>query len=423
MKKPLPSNILYAQSGGATAVINVTAAALLGEARKHPEHIKNTYAAAGGITGVLNEELYDVTRVPETDLRSVANVPGAFFGTCRYKLQDAAENDNEYRRIYEVFKEHNIGYFFYNGGNDSQDTSNKIARYCEQRGMEVCCIGIPKTIDNDLIHTDTSPGFGSAAKYLAVSLLETSADVISICGTSTKVFIMETMGRDSGWLAGSGVLIKKQEEDPPHITLVPERPLQMSEFLNKVDTWVKKIGYCVIVTSEGLRDPNGNYLHASQTVSDDFGHQQLGGVGIVLAQNIKSTLGYKYQLAIPCYMQRAAGHLVSNTDYEMAQRVGTRAVQLALEGKKSVMVTIERLSNTPFRWETGYVSLDRIANYKKTLPDDYLTADGYNMSAEAYAYYAPLIRGEQYPAYQKNGIPAASTLSKQHTKKQLPAFS
>ena len=413
-----PKNILYAQSGGATSVINITAIALLSEARKHPRVMKHLYAADGGITGVLNEELYDVTNISERDLLSIANAPGAYFGTCRYKLKEIAEDASEYQRIYEIFKAHAIGYFFYNGGNDSQDTSAKIAKYCAQRGLEVCCIGIPKTIDNDLTHTDTSPGFGSAAKYLAVSLSEASADLISICGTSTKVFILEAMGRDTGWLAGSGILLKNEPTDYPHITLVPERPFVEEAFLKQVDTWVKELGYCVIVTSEGIRDANGDYLQASRTVIDKFGHQQLGGVGIYLAHRIKEKLNYKYQLAIPSYMQRAAKHLISVVDHEMAQQVGEQALRFALQGKRSIMVTIERLSNVPFRWRVGEVALERVANHKKPLPSNFLGEDGFTLSEEARAYYLPLVRGERYPTY-KDGLPAKPTLIKQRLKKKL----
>lgn len=416
-----PKNILYAQSGGATSVINITAIALLSEARKHPQWMTNLYAADGGITGVLNEKIYDLTDIPEQDLHSIANAPGAYFGTCRYKLKNADVDPSEYQRIYEIFKAHGIGYFFYNGGNDSQDTSAKIARYCAGQGLDVCCIGIPKTIDNDLMHTDTSPGFGSAAKYLAVSLSEMGADLISICGTSTKVLILEAMGRDTGWLAGSGILIKDTPTAAPHITLVPERPFVEQPFLKRVEAWVKDLGYCIIVTSEGIRDEHGDYLQASRTVIDEFGHRQLGGVGIYLAQRIKEELDYKYQLAIPSYMQRAAKHLISIADHAMAQEVGVQAVRFARQGRRSIMVTIERLSDSPFRWQVGEVPLERVANHKKPLPANFLTEDGYALTEEARAYYLPLVQGEKYPRYT-NGLPTKPTLIRKRLPKKLAPF-
>ena len=405
-------NILYAQSGGATSVINVTAKALIKAAQQYPDKIERIYASDGGITGVLTENLFDVTDSSAAELDSITNVPGAFFGTCRYKLQDPHKDEREFQRIYEVFKNHNIGYFFYNGGNDSQDTSHKISDWCRGKGMEVRCLGIPKTIDNDLAHTDNCPGFGSVAKFLAVSLFEISADLISICSSSTKVFVLETMGRDTGWLAGATSLIKRRKEDPPHLILLPEYPLRKRDLLNKVNQYVKRLGYCVIVASEGLRDETGDYLSASNVVIDDFGHHQLGGAAPILAGMIKKELGYKYHWAVPDYMQRAAKHLVSRVDYEQAAAVGEQGVHYAVAGEDSIMTCIERLHSTPYKWRVGKVPLQAVANKQKRLPAEFINPAEYSLTAAAREYYLPLIQGEVYPKYEQGLIPPASLIKR-----------
>lgn len=415
-------NLLYAQSGGATSVINVTAKALIETAQKHPDKIAKIYASDSGITGVLTEELFDITHSSPQDLTSITNVPGAFFGTCRYQLKDLKDDNSEYQRIYEVFKAHNIGYFFYNGGNDSQDTSNKIANWCRRKGLDVCCLGIPKTVDNDLPYTDNCPGFGSVAKFLAVSLAEVSADLISICKSSTKVFILETMGRDTGWLAGSTSLIKKKEEDPPHFILLPEHPFRAADFLAKVDLCVKRLGYCIIVTSEGLKDEKGDYLSASRVSMDDFGHYQLGGTAPVIAALIKKELNHKYHWAVPDYIQRAAKHLVSKVDYEQAAAVGQKGVEFALNGEKSVMVTIERVSSSPYQWKVGKTPLHLVANQQKNVPAEFFQPGNYSLNEEARSYYLPLIQGEVYPEYHQGLIRPAS-LIKHSVPPQLPRFS
>ena len=418
----MTKNIIYAQSGGATSVINVTAQALISTAQKHPNKIGKIYASDRGITGILEESFFDVTACTSQELESIANVPGAFFGTCRYKLKDPNKDDREYQRIFEIFKAYDIGYFFYNGGNDSQDTSHKIAKWCHDKGLDIHCLGIPKTIDNDLAHTDTCPGFGSVAKFLAVSLAEISADLRSICGSSTKVFILETMGRNAGWIAGATSLIKQRAEDPPHLILVPEHPLETKHFLSTVDKCVKNVGYCVIVASEGLKREDGNYLSASGVVVDDFGHHQLGGTAPVLANMIKQHLGYKYHWAVPDYMQRAARHLVSQVDYEQAHAVGEYGVRYAMEGLKGVMTTVQRVSSFPYKWEIGTADLKKVANTQRTLPDDYMDAAHYAMTAAARDYYLPLIQGESYPHYEQ-GLTRAASLTKKPIKPRLAPFS
>ena len=415
-------NVLYAQSGGATSVINVTAKSLIRTAQQYPNKIERIYASDSGITGVLTENLFDVTASTPQELDSITNVPGAFFGTCRYKLQDPRADEREFQRIYEVFKNHNIGYFFYNGGNDSQDTSYKIADWCRNKGMEVRCLGIPKTIDNDLPHTDNCPGFGSVAKFLAVTLFEISADLISICSSSTKVFVLETMGRDTGWLAGATSLIKRRKEDPPHLILLPEYPLRRKDFLNQVDQYVKQLGYCVVVVSEGVKNEAGDYLSASNVVIDDFGHHQLGGTAPVLAGLIKKELGYKYHWAVPDYMQRAAKHLVSRVDYEQAAAVGEKGVQYAMEGESSIMTSIERLNSSPYKWKVGKVPLQVVANKQKNLPPEFINPAEYSLTAAARDYYLPLIQGEVYPQYEQGLIPPAS-LIKRRVARKLADFS
>lgn len=415
-------NLIYAQSGGATAVINVTARALIEEARKHPQQIGSIYAANGGITGILTEKIFDITDASDEDIWSIENEPGAFFGTCRYKLDDPNKNDTQYRRLFEIFRAHNIGYFFYNGGNDSQDTTNRIAEWCRGNGHDVQCIGIPKTVDNDLTGTDSCPGFGSVAKYIAISIAEVSADLISICGSSTKAFVLETMGRDAGWIAGSAGLIKKKESDPPHLVLLPEVAFDKQKFLDKVKTCVEGYGYCVIVASEGIKDTNGEYITASHAVIDSFGHHQLGGVAPILAETIKQELDYKYHWAVPDYMQRACKHLVSEVDYLQAEAVGREGIKAAMAGKSEVMVGIKRISDAPYKWNIDTVPLTEVANKVKRIPASYISKDGLSLSAEAMSYYLPLVQGEKYPKYS-NGVLEKASLVKQEIPVKLSPFS
>lgn len=418
----MKKNLIYAQSGGATTVINVTAQGLIAAAQQYPDKIGKIYASDRGITGVLEESLFDVSSSTPAELNSITNVPGAFFGTCRYQLQDPQKDEREFQRIYELFKAHNIGYFFYNGGNDSQDTSHKIAQWCQAKGLDLCCLGIPKTIDNDLPYTDTCPGFGSVAKFLAVSLAEISADLRSICSSSTKVFILETMGRDSGWIAGATSLIKQKSADPPHLILLPEHPLEPKHFLATVDKWVKNIGYCVIVVSEGLRRENGDYFSVSSVLMDDFGHRQLGGTAPVLASMIKEHLGYKYHWAVPDYMQRAAKHLVSQVDYDQALAVGEQGVHYAMEGRKSIMIAIKRVSSFPYKWDIDTVPLKKVANQLKNVPTDFFNPVDYSMTAAARSYYLPLIQGEVYPQYEQ-GLTRPASLIKRPITAKLEPFS
>ncbi|MDP3559435.1 MAG: 6-phosphofructokinase [Legionellaceae bacterium] len=393
-------NALYAQSGGVTAVLNVSATAVIETARQHKTAIASVFAAQNGILGVLQETLVDTNAWDETHLRRLKDTPAGVFGSCRYKLKEAS---SDYARLLEVFRAHDIGYFFYNGGGDSQDTTHKIAEYCRQAGYPLSCIGIPKTIDNDLAFTDNCPGFASVAKYVAISTLEAGLDVAAMAASSTKVFILEVMGRHAGWIAAAAGLAAAGPEQPPHIILLPEVPFQPELFLKKVQHSVESFGYCVIVASEGIRNAEGNFLSESG-LRDAFGHAQLGGVAPVLAQNIKSALGYKYHWAVSDYLQRAARHIASQVDVDQAYAVGKAAVEYAVSGKQAVMPIIRRLSDSPYTWTVEPVALAEVANIERKMPAEYISEDGMGITDACKRYLLPLIQGEAYPSY-KNGLP------------------
>ena len=413
-------NALYAQSGGVTAVINASAAGVIETARANKDRIGKLYAGRNGIIGALREELIDTSKESRATIAALRHTPAGAFGSCRYKLKSFAENRREYERLFEVFRAHDIGYFFYNGGGDSQDTANKIAQIGTHLGYPVTCIGVPKTVDNDLPVTDTSPGFGSVAKYVAVSVREAGLDVQSMCESSTKVFIMEVMGRHAGWIAAAGGLAKQEPDDPPHIILLPEVPFDRDRFLARVQATVKHIGYCVIVVSEGAQYPDGKFLAEAGT-RDAFGHAQLGGVAPAIAAMVKDGLGYKYHWAVADYLQRAARHIASKVDVEQAYAVGRAAVEFALAGRNGVMPVIVRTSDSPYRWKIDVVALDRIANQEKKMPKSFITRDGFGVTAKARAYLAPLIQGEDYPPY-KHGVPQYARLKGVLVPKKLPAF-
>ena len=398
------NNILYAQSGGVTPVINATAASVIEAARANSDRIGNVFAAADGIIGALQERLIDTGSLGETELRALAHTPGGVFGSCRYKLKSMEKNQREYQRLIEVLDAHGIGTFFYNGGNDSADTANKVANMAAELGYPLNAIGIPKTIDNDLAVTDNCPGFGSVAKYVAVSIMEASLDVMSMASSSTKVFIMEVMGRHAGWIAASAGLARREVHDPPQIILFPEVPFDRQKFLAAVDDSVKRHGYCSIVVSEGARYADGTFL-ADAGTTDAFGHKQLGGVAPVVAELVKAELGYKYHWAVSDYLQRSARHIASRTDVEHARAVGKVAVELALEGRTGVMPVIERISDEPYEWKIATAKLEDIANHEKKMPGDYIADDGFGITPTARRYLEPLIRGEDYPEYDTQGLP------------------
>ena len=417
----MKKNLLYAQSGGVTPVINATACGVIETAREHGDRIGKIYAGKDGIIGVLREELIDTGRESKSAIAGLRHTPGGAFGSCRYKLKGLEENQRQYERLIEVFRAHDIGYFLYNGGGDSSDTAHKVSQIGKKMGFPVQCIGVPKTIDNDLPVTDNSPGFGSVAKYVAVSTLEASLDVESMASSSTKVFILEVMGRHAGWIAAAAGLAQRAEGDPPHVILFPEVPFKQREFLKKVRHAVENYGYCTIVVSEGVKDGKGRFL-ADAGTRDAFGHAQLGGVAPVVAGIVREKLGYKYHWAVSDYLQRSARHVASKTDVEQAWAVGAAAVRLAMEGKSGVMPVIRRKSNNPYRWEIGETSLGRVANVEKKLPPSYITADGFGITPAARRYLSPLIQGEDYPPYDRDGLPRYVRMKKVLVKKKLPDF-
>jgi len=412
-------NAIYAQSGGVTSVINATAAGVI-ETALRSNKINKIYAAKNGILGVLREELFDISKENLKEINKLIYTPGGAFGSCRYKLKEFKDQENEYSRLVEVFKKHNIGYFFYNGGGDSQDTVNKISEITAQLGWFVQCIGIPKTVDNDLAYTDNSPGFGSVAKYVAISTIEAGLDVASMAETSTKVFILEVMGRHAGWIAASSGLASQVKGDPPHLIIFPEIPFRKSTFLKAVKKTVNQEGYCVIVTSEGAQYKNGKFLAEAET-KDAFGHKQLGGVAPFLANLIKDSLGYKFHWAVSDYLQRSARHIASTVDLEQAYSVGKYAVKYAENGDSGVMPIIVRGKGKKYTWKISKAPLNKIANKEKKLPKKYITKDGFNITKACREYLLPLIQGEAYPQYKK-GIPVRARLKKILIKKELPNF-
>jgi len=412
-------NVLYAQSGGVTAVINATAAGVI-EAGRKSKKIGKIFAAKNGILGALHEELVDTSFESDREIAKLKHTPGGAFGSCRYKLQDPDNNNSEYKRLLDIFVAHNIGHFFYNGGGDSQDTANKIANFTRDMGFPVRCIGIPKTVDNDIPFTDNCPGYGSVAKYIAISTKEAGLDVASMAETSTKVFILEVMGRHAGWIAAASGLAQEKQTDPPHIILFPEIPFNQKKMISKIRTTVKEEGYCVIVVSEGVQDSKGNFL-ADAGTKDAFGHKQLGGVAPQIASIINSSLGYKYHWAVSDYLQRSARHIASQTDLEQAYAVGQAAIELVLKGQNAVMPIIKRKNTKKYSWEIDKVSLSRVANKEKKMPRSFITKDGFGITGSCKKYLNPLIQGEAYPPY-RNGIPLTANLKNRLLKKKLGAF-
>ena len=415
-----PRNVFYAQSGGVTAVINASACGVIETARAHGERIGSVFAGLNGILGALREELVDTSHESDADIAALRSTPGGAFGSCRYKLASYQDNAREYNRLLDVFRAHDIGYFFYNGGGDSQDTAHKVAELGARSGYPITCVGIPKTVDNDLPCTDVCPGFGSVAKYVAVSVQEAALDVASMAQTSTKVFILEVMGRHAGWIAASGALAKRSHDDAPHIILLPEVPFRREAFLERVRETVERVGFCVVVASEGVRTEDGSFLSESGTV-DAFGHAQLGGVAPMLAELVRGELGFKFHWAVADYLQRSARHIASATDVEQAYAVGKGAVELALAGTGGVMVTIERTADDPYAWRVGQAPLAEVANVERKLPKGYISQDGFGITAGAMRYLRPLIAGEDYPEYA-GGLPRYTKLNNHLAPRKLPAF-
>jgi ATP-dependent phosphofructokinase / diphosphate-dependent phosphofructokinase len=411
-------NLFYAQSGGVTAVINATACGVIQTARGERGRIGKVYAGRMGIVGALREELIDTGKEPAKSIAALRHTPGGAFGSVRYKLKSIEESAAEYQRLVEVFRAHDIGYFIYNGGGDSMDTANKIAQVAKQMEYEITCVGVPKTVDNDLPITDNCPGFGSVAKYVAVSTLEAGIDVGSM--PQTKVFILEVMGRHAGWIAAAGGLAGKDRSEPPHIILFPEVPFDEDRFVAKVRESVERHDSCVIVASEGIRRVDGSFVAESGT-KDAFGHAQLGGVAPHLAEIVRGKLGYKFHWAVADYLQRSARHIASKVDVEQAYAMGRAAVEMALAGVHGKLPIIVRTSDKPYRWKVGEASLAKVANVEKKLPKSYLTADGFHITEACRRYLAPLIKGEDYPPY-KDGLPQYVRLRNELVKKKLPPW-
>jgi 6-phosphofructokinase 1 len=412
-------NAIYAQSGGVTSVINATAGGVIEAARKS-KRINKLFAGKNGIRGLLREDIIDTSIEDMIEIKKLQHTPGGIFGSCRHKLKDPSSNKREYERLIEVFRAHDIGYFFYNGGGDSQDTTNKISQFTIDAGFPVNCIGIPKTVDNDLPYTDNCPGFGSVAKYVATSVREASLDVQSMSESSTKVFIMEVMGRHAGWIAASSGLAHDKNNSAPHIILLPEVPFYKAKFLKRVKDTIKKHGFCVIVVSEGARFKNGEFIADAGTV-DSFGHKQLGGVAPTIAGMIKDNLGLKYHWAVSDYLQRAARHISSKTDLDQAYAVGRAAVKFALSGENAVMPIIKRTSSKPYSWEIDKVKLSRVANVEKKLPKKFISKDGFGVTEACKNHLRPLIQGEAYPPY-KDGVIETASLKNKLVKKKLKTF-
>jgi 6-phosphofructokinase 1 len=410
-------NAFYAQSGGVTAVINASACGVIETARKHNDKIGTMYAGKNGIIGALTEELIDTSLESDANIAALRHTPSGVFGSCRYKLKGLDENRREYERLIEVFKAHGIGYFFYNGGGDSADTCHKISQLSETMGYPIQAIHVPKTVDNDLPITDNCPGFGSVAKYIAVSTREASYDVRSMAKTSTKVFVLEVMGRHAGWIAAAGGLAADDDNDIPIVILFPEVEFDQEAFLASCKQKVESHGYVIVVVSEGAHWPDGRFL-AEQGTRDAFGHAQLGGAAPVVANMIKEKLGYKFHWSVADYLQRAARHLASKTDVEQAYAVGQAAVELALEGKNAIMPAIIRTSNDPYRWEIQEADLSKVANVEKMMPTEFITEDGFGITQACREYLLPLIQGEDYPPY-KNGLPDYVTLKNVVVPKKL----
>ena len=414
----MPRNAFYAQSGGVTAVINASACGVIETARVHPDKIGKVFAGRNGIIGALTEDLIDTSLESVADIAALRTTPSGAFGSCRYKLKSLDEHKAQYERLIEVFKAHDIGYFFYNGGGDSADTCNKVSQLSEAMGYPLQAIHVPKTVDNDLPLTDTCPGFGSVAKYVATSMREAGFDVASMSRTSTKVFVMEVMGRHAGWITAACGLAAEKAGDPPHILLFPEVPFDEERFLARVKETVEKYDYCTVGVSEGLLDKDGK-LMAETGARDAFGHAQLGGIGPQIAALINSKLGYKYHWAVADYLQRAARHIASKTDVDQAYAVGKAAVEMAIAGKNAVMPAIRRLSDNPYTWDIVEAPLAQVANVEKKMPKDFITEDGYGITEACRRYLAPLIEGEDPPPY-KNGLPDYVRLKNQSVAKKLP---
>ena len=400
-------NAFYAQSGGVTAVINASAAGVIETARKHRDRIGRVYAGRNGIIGALTEDLIDTSRESASAIAALRYAPGGAFGSCRYKLKGIDEYHAQYERLIDVFRAHDIGYFFYNGGNDSADTCLKVSQIAGKLGYPLVAVHVPKTVDNDLAVTDNCPGFGSVAKYVATSMREAAFDVASMARTSTKVFVLEVMGRNAGWITAAVGMADSKDTPIPMVLLFPEIPFDEASVMAAVEAKVKRFGYCCIGVSEGLRNGEGTLMAEANQLAhgkDAFGHAQLGGVGPMIADIVRERLGYKNHWAVADYLQRSARHVAARMDVLQSYAVGKVAVELALAGRNAVMPAILRTSNKPYRWKIAVAPLTAVANVEKKLPRAYISDDGLGITPKARAYLAPLMRGEDPPPF-KDGLP------------------
>jgi ATP-dependent phosphofructokinase / diphosphate-dependent phosphofructokinase len=415
-----PKNAFYAQSGGVTAVINASACGVIETARKHKSRIGKVYAGRNGIIGALTEDLIDTSKESAKAIAALKHTPGGAFGSCRYKLKGLEQDRVQYERLIEVFRAHDVGYFFYNGGNDSADTCYKMSQLSEKLGYPVLCVQVPKTVDNDLAVTDNCPGFGSVAKYVATSMREAAFDVDSMAKTSTKIFVMEVMGRHAGWITAAVGLAADRDNDIPLVLLFPEVAFDEATFLAKVNSFVKSHGYCCVGVSEGLRTADGKFFSESG-LTDAFGHSQLGGAGELIAKLIRQKLGHKYHWALADYLQRSARHIASRTDLEQSYAVGKAAVEYAIKGMNAVMPAIRRVSQKPYRWKLEPAPLAQVANAEKMMPRNFISADGLQITERCRVYLTPLVQGEAPPPF-KNGLPDYVRLKNPAVRKKLPEF-
>ena len=421
MAEQLIGNLLVAQSGGPTAVINSSIAGVIIEAGRH-ECIEEIYGGLNGVYGILHEELIDIGEENTRAIQRLKHTPGAALGTCRYKInfkKDPEQAQQDMDRLFDVFKAHNIRYFFYAGGNDSQDTTNKVHLEAQKRGYELRAIGVPKTVDNDLTHTDHCPGYGSVIKYNATTVTEVGADVQSMATDEGFCCIIEVMGRAAGWIAAGTVLAKHEPEDPPHIILMPEIPFDQDKFIAKVKENVDHHGCCVVVVGEGSKDTEGKEIGADNSHLDAFGHPVLAGAAERLADIVEPALNLKTRTVKLGYAQRAAAHYASETDVEEAFACGEAAVKAAVDGQSGFMVKLVRESDEPYRWTTGLQPLGDIANLERLIPRDWITEDGWLPNEKFITYARPLIQGELHlPSI--NGLPVFARLIKVKIEKKLP---
>lgn len=417
----LRGNLLVAQSGGPTAVINASVAGVIQQAGKQ-EVIEEIYGGLNGIFGILNEDLIDLQEETNKGIEGLKYTPAAALGTCRYKIDFKKKPEKaaqEMNRLFEVFQAHNIRYFFYAGGNDSQDTAHKIHEEAIKRGWEMRVIGIPKTIDNDLPHTDHCPGFGSVAKYAAATTMEIAFDVGSMATDDGACCIVEVMGRSAGWIAGATVLAKRNPDDAPHIILLPEIPFEEEAFLKRVQEVVEKIKYCIVVVGEGLKNKAGEEIAADKSRLDAFGHPILSGAAEHLAELVQAKLNLKSRSVKLGYAQRAANHFASATDALEASACGEEAVKAAVDGQSGFMVKIVRVQNSPYKWNLGLQPLGDIANVEHFVPRDWISEDGFLPNEKFVEYARPLIEGEvKFPV--DGGLPKYVTLEKVRIEKKLP---